>query len=359
MSSSGVSIRMLIAGNGDCFVISFKDEAQELRNILIDGGNGKTVFEDHLLTVAEKISDDKQQIDLLVISHIDQDHIKGIIYLTRAITGDNEKLKEESVARYWFNSALAEKVFQKERKSLDVSAAEMRELEKFLHNQRDERWDIKELIFSPAVKSLHGATITILSPNEEILNTFIEEFKDLDIGTISDDYDRSLEELYEIEKKLFQDGKEDLDDKLENASSIAFLFEHNGASYLHLGDGIPLVIDKAIQDLIASRDIDKLKVDAVKLSHHASRKSISFKFLQLVSTTKYLVSANGKKARLPNKATFAKILLNEYRDKSAHIEFYFNYPDFAAVLKFTDEEYSKWNFSCHDANFEHGYFLPL
>jgi len=359
MSPAPVFLKMLMAGNGDAITISFKGDGDCWRNVLIDGGNGKDCYLTHLRKVAVNIVEQGQQIDLLVITHIDQDHIKGIIYLTREMAAGKSELKDDLVAKYWFNSALSEKIFQNDPKLFDISAAEMREFEEFLHNRSDERWDIKDPVFNPSFRELHGACLTILSPNSEILQAFIETYRDQDIATLSNDYDRSLKELYAMEIKKFEDGNEDLDDKLENAMSIAFLFEHHSTSILYLGDAIPMVIDPAIKELLAARGLDKLTVGAVKLSHHASRKSISFGFLSLVATNKYLVSANGKKAALPNKATFAKILMNEHRDISQHIEFYFNHPDFSAIFKFTEAEYKDLNFSCHDANFEHGYCLPL
>lgn len=359
MSESKISVEMLMAGNGDCIIISFSDNAKNVRNILIDGGNDKQIFSDHLQKRAEKIIEAGQKIDLCIITHIDQDHIKGVVYLTREMISAKGKIKSDLVGKYWFNSALNEKLFKENPKSFDISADEMRELERYLHNQPDEHWDIKDLVFYPSTRHFFGSVLTILSPNQQVLGVFSNEYKDYDIGALSDDYSRSLKELYDIEKKRFEDGKEELDDKLENATSIAFLFEFREVSLLHLGDAIPAVVDIAIENLIAERGIEKLTVSAVKLSHHASRKSISSKFLKLINTTKYLVSTNGKKARLPNKATFAKILLNENRDLLDHIEFYFNYPDFSSILRFTEEELCELNFSCHDANFEHGHCLSL
>ncbi len=359
MTQSKVLVKMLMAGNGDSIIISFIGEDKRPRNILVDGGNGKLIFKDHLLKLAEQIVESGQKIDLLIITHIDQDHIKGIVYLTREIANASGKLQCDSIGKYWFNSALKEKIFKEKTEIFDISAAEMHDLEKFLHIQPDERWDINDPIIYPETRQLFGAEFTILSPNEKLLSTFIDEYKDYNIGSTSDDYDRSLKELYDIEQKQVDDGKEELDYKLENATSIAFLFEYAQTSFLHLGDGIPTVIDRAIEKLIVDRGIDILTVDAVKLSHHASRKSLSSKFLRLVKTNKYLISANGKKAKLPNKATFAKILLNENRDLNEHIEFYFNYSDVSSELKFSNEEFEKLKFSCYDANFEHGYCLLL
>jgi beta-lactamase superfamily II metal-dependent hydrolase len=359
MTGTNLSINALLAGNGDCVIINYNSQEHGNVNILIDGGNGKALYQDHLQKVVENIIKRKQLINLVIVTHLDQDHIKGIIYLIRDIQDVQSPIKKESVGHYWFNSAFSEKIYREAPEQLDVSAKEMKELEEFLHNEPDQRWNIEEKIVVPLVKNILDATITVLSPNEEMLNLFSNEYADLDVGATGNDYSYSIKQLYDSEQSRFDNADEDLDKKLENATSIAFLFEHEDKSLLHMGDAIPTVIDASIAALLSERKISRLKVDAVKLSHHASRKSISFKFLDMVRTSKYIVCANGLKAGLPNKSTFAKILLHPERDLSNHIELYFNYPDFSSRLRFTEEEKSTYNFSCRDANFEHGYNLSL
>jgi beta-lactamase superfamily II metal-dependent hydrolase len=359
MIDSKVEIKALLAGNGDSMLITYDTDVKSNINILIDGGNNKAIYNDHLGQITEQIAKSGKLLDLVVITHIDQDHIKGIIYLTRDITNVKKQIKAESVGRYWFNSAYSDKIYKQAPQQFDISAEEMKELEEFLHNQPDERWNIREKIVYPLVKKINGATFTILSPNQTMLQSFTKEYGSLDIATYSDDYTHSLQKLYISEKLRLDNGDEGLDDKLENATSIAFLFEYEQVSMLYLGDAIPMVLDKAIEEILKERSQERLKVDVVKLSHHASRKSISFKFLKIVDCSKFIICTNGLKARLPNKSTFAKILLHHNRDFSKHIDFYFNYPDFSKVLNFTDQEKETYNFSCHDANFEHGYCLTL
>jgi beta-lactamase superfamily II metal-dependent hydrolase len=359
MLEPALQIKALVAGNGDSVLISYQLDNNRKINILVDGGNGKTNYKNHLKPVIESIVDAGQKLDLIIITHIDQDHIKGIIYLTRDINKNNTSIKQESICRYWFNSALSEKVYASASEQFDISANEMKELERFLHQQPDERWDIKDYIGFPLIKTILGATFTILSPDKIVLNQFTQAYTNTDISTLLDDYEHSLESLYTTERVRVNQEMEELDDKLENASSIGFLFEYQNVSLLYLGDSIPAIIDKSLESLLQKRNLKRLKVNVVKLSHHGSRKSLSFKFLELVECYKFLICANGKKAKLPNKATFAKIIMHSARDRSQPIEFYFNHPDFSRILNFTNKEKEKYNFSCHDANFDHGYLLKL
>jgi len=354
-----IIIKTLLAGNGDCILFSFRDQTNAIRNILIDGGNGIANYNNHIQPVLEDVIKNGQKLDLVIVTHIDQDHIKGIVYLTRNMQNSEYLIQPKDISEYWFNSALNNKIYQEFPKQFDVSAAEMQELEKFLHNQPDSKWDINKKIVSPSVIKIHGANLTILSPNNWVNTQFKKIYNPSDVGTYSNDYDHSLDNLFKAERIRYANNNEELDDKLENAASIAFLLEYQNNSILHLGDAIPDIVDIAVEELINKRGLKRLKVDVVKLSHHASRKNLSFKLLKLIDCKNFLICANGKKARLPNKSTFAKILLNPYRNVKEHITFYFNYHDFSKVLKFTDEEKEMLNFSCVDANFEHGYCLTL
>lgn len=69
---------MFPALQGDCFFISFNDEKKT--HILIDGGFEETYHQFlkiRLIEIAEK----GEEIALLVVTHIDADHIEGIIEL--------------------------------------------------------------------------------------------------------------------------------------------------------------------------------------------------------------------------------------------------------------------------------------
>jgi len=359
MLNHKIQIKALKAGNGDCFLISYFGNNRKRVNILIDGGNGFDTYKKHIRTEIQSRIKKKQVIDLLIITHIDQDHIKGIIYLTKDIIDTGHYIKASSITKYWFNSAHTCKLEQTARETFDVSENEMKALEKYLHTLPDEQWDIRYKIHSPMVMELYGARITILSPTSDRLHQFEETFGANDIGDYGNDYKNTIEKLIRIETELFLKKQEDLDTKLQNATSIAFLFEHEKKSILFMGDAIPEVIDRAIEQLILARKLPKLKVDIIKLSHHASRKSISMKFLELVECDKFIISTNGKKANLPNKSALAKVLGHRGREIQKPITFYFNYPDLSTALNFIDEEKDNYNFSCSNANYENGYCLTI
>ena len=79
-----MKIKFLKANNGDAIYISFLDKYDQPRNILVDGGREATYFDrvrrnGPLKRVIDDIKHRKENIDLLILSHIDNDHIEGFL----------------------------------------------------------------------------------------------------------------------------------------------------------------------------------------------------------------------------------------------------------------------------------------
>lgn len=357
MNKDPVLIKLLKAGNGDSILISFFDENRKRRTILVDGGNNFNEYKKHLLEEVKFLIRRKSLLDLIVITHIDQDHIKGITYLIKEFSRLNSDIPATTANKYWFNSAKKAKA-GKRTTNFDISISEMEALELFLHQQPDDVWNIADKIIAPYEFSFFNSKLTILSPNQAILAKFNQVYSNDDIASESSDYNFDLKTLIAKEKQRVIENNEDLDHKLENATSIAFLWERKQKSVLFTGDAVPHVIDQAIKDLITKRGIQRLVVDVVKLSHHASRRSISNDFLSLIDCSKFLISTNGKKARLPNKSTIAKIISHPNRS-NREIDFYFNYPGFSTILNISREEKIKFRFTLNDGNYKHGQLLSI
>src|SRR5262249_34041387 len=105
-----------------------------------------------------------------------------------------------------------------------------------------------------------------------------------------------------------------------NGSSIAFLAEYREKSALFLGDAHPDVIATSIKRLCVEREAPRLKVDAVKVSHHGSKSNTSDAILKLLDCPSYLISTNGDQFKHPDKACIARIL-----KIAAPKRMYFNY----------------------------------
>ena len=91
-------IDMFPAENGDAFLIRFDNK----KNILIDMGYADT-YKNHIKDSLLKIKNENQCIDLLIITHIDEDHIEGAIeFFKENGSANNPNIIE--VKEVWHNS---------------------------------------------------------------------------------------------------------------------------------------------------------------------------------------------------------------------------------------------------------------
>ncbi|RRJ86882.1 MBL fold metallo-hydrolase [Paenimyroides tangerinum] len=344
-----ISIKILKAGQGDSILIRFLGNDSQYKNILIDGGNKKSEYNNHLKKEILSLQNSGQNIDLLIITHTDQDHVKGIQYLL-----NDHDIDKQIIKQIWFNNFESKSSSQ----NGDISFTESCEIQKLINQHNIKRCNNITANETLDLLNFYGAKITIISPYLEDLNKLINQ-NNLDISAVTNDYNYSIDDLVNLNTNLFKNHVEDLDTSLENRVSIAFLFEVHEKSILFLGDANPDVVVKSLEKLITIRSLKNLDVDYLKLSHHASVRSLSFKMLELIKTNNYIISSNRTKANLPNKISFAKILCHSKNDNITN--FIFNYGesdmDNNKKLNFTTEEKNMYKFSICEPNYEHGYII--
>lgn len=374
-----LQLKIIRAGNGDALLVNFEGTDNRYYNILIDGGNAKS-YPSNLKKVVKEIIGNKYQeqlIDLVVITHIDIDHIKGIIKLVSDIK--NKKIgndKKSIVREFWFNSNA---LIKREEYWLDslktkIGVRDGVTLECYLQEQ--DGWDKQQLIVRPDkyqgnrdTKCIGGAMLTLLSPDRESLKSFHEEVEAqwntaapfrISARKKYKDYDLSIDKLVDIELEKSAKKQEDKDSDKVNGSSIAFLFEFKDKKILFSGDAHHTQIVDSLGDLGYSRD-NKLVVDYVKLSHHGSRTGTSFDLLEMIECRNFIISTDGSNHNLPHKAVFAKILGYPGGDRTKKINFIFNYPKSnytSKGLSFGSQEQKKYNFSCQFGSVD-GYEIKL
>lgn len=88
MQAASIKFEFLPAFHGDCILISLVDQEGIWRNILVDGGPARTYRDIHtrnrgsrssLQGCIEGIRKKHQQINLLILTHVDDDHIGGLL----------------------------------------------------------------------------------------------------------------------------------------------------------------------------------------------------------------------------------------------------------------------------------------
>lgn len=310
-------INFLPARYGDCIWIEYSTNTKTHR-ILIDGGTSGT--KSHIRELIEALPEDQRHFELLVVTHIDRDHIEGILAL----------LEEEELAfkvdDFWFNGwqHLPEDgdeelgAVQGER----LTAAILKH-----HIKWNKAFDKKAVVIPrsgelPEIALPGGMNITLLSPLIENLVAlrpkWEKEVKDaglipgwgaLPVIEVEPD-EEHLGALPDVNVLNDEDFHEDKSEA--NGSSIAFLGSFKGKTVFFGGDSFPGVVLDSLNKLYD----DKAPIDLVKLSHHASAHNTSPELIEKFNSNKYLISTNGSNYHHPSAVTIAKVIKRRHRSRT-------------------------------------------
>ena len=329
----GIRFKFLRAGCGDSILIS-----TERTNILIDGGlkDYDTEIEPHLRDI--------KQLDLVVLTHIDNDHICGLIDLVR---DDNHNYK---IQELWFNAYENIKI---PSSSNEIGFGQGIFFEKLLKGKGLDKKHKSDIFLQNSKKEFvfNDIKIKLLSPLKSDIDKLIGEWDkkqtirpcnkeqgDGEISTSSSlDDDKSMQYLA-YNTVYGQDGS------IKNRSSIAFILEYKNKKYLFLGDSKIQVITQSLKELYGTTKNNPMNFEFIKLSHHGSKNNINSKFLDIVRTNTFVTLTNGYCHHHPDKATLALILTHEKR--ANRVQFFFNYREYFKK-KFFLEEKSQYNFKAN------------
>lgn len=368
-------IEMLPAAHGDCLWIEY-GSGHTVHRILIDGGPAHTYpsLRERILHLPA----DERHFELLVITHIDADHIEGVIRLLR----DAETLKCQ-FKRIWFNGRVQlNQVPDSAGEPLGPLQGEMLGM---LIAEYEERvgkkvWNLELPEQLAAINRVNGelpkvtldgeCCLTLLSPDYERLlelkDNWGDELQkahvasgDLDaikqklenarnlrpLGDVLGAEDEESIEGFELPAADDSDLLDDFGDVLgvgggepganaafggdtstANGSSIALLLEYPKGrpkvSFLLAGDAWPEVLTASINTLLPNPD-KRLKLTGLKLPHHGSVANISEELLVRLGCKHYLVSTSGAVFRHPH-ARAVNLLLDKHNSRGKP-RLHFNY----------------------------------
>ena len=350
-----MTIKMLPAYDGDCLLLTLPQPAGPARHILIDGGPGRTYRQ--LAQETQKLQRNKQVIDLLIITHIDDDHIGGILKLFEDPMFDTTLIKQ-----VWFNSgamlakqlddlyATSREVALYPQADTHISITQGNTLERYL--QQVAGWN--ETLIHIGTPSLHWDTlkITVLSPDYQSLEKLHKHWPVASavatpVSSSATDYARSIEEL-----NALPECSED--QAVCNGSSIAILLETTTANLLFLGDAHPSVVAASLKSLGYSA-VNPLEAAFIKVAHHGSRYNTNAELLSLWRCQHYAISTNGLKHGFPHKECLAKLIGHS----APGVKLYFNYPVVTEHAIFSACDYEQYSFACVElATTDHTIELP-
>jgi len=338
-------IEMLPAAHGDCLWLEYGSDP-EIHRILIDGGPAAAypALRERIL----RLPADQRHFDLLVITHIDADHIEGIIRLL---------LDAEALAcrfdRIWFNGRdQLNAVPDPAGEALGGIQGEILGMLIADYEQRTATrvWNLgfagalaaidRKQPDLPVVELPGGCRLTLLSPDHERLLDLKDNWaRELKAARVKSGDTAQLRERLAARRSLRPLGDvlgadDDLDDTTPddeaesefadvlgggsgepgadapfgsdtsraNGSSIALLLEYPAADpkvrFVLAGDAWASVLEASLDRLLAPDA--RLAVDGFKLPHHGSVANVTESLLARLRCPNYLISTNGAIFRHPH-----------------------------------------------------------
>ncbi|MCU6502431.1 MBL fold metallo-hydrolase [Rugamonas sp. A1-17] len=313
-------IHSLYAGHGDCLWIEYGD-AESPHRVVVDCGTAGTYAA--LKKVIDSVQGMPGQNELLVITHVDADHIAGALPLLA--DPKNAKLFKD----VWFNG----------RSHLEPSgglepfgAAQGESLSRSLLDNGlpwNSAYGFRSISLEEdgRPKRLNlpgGAVVTILSPSWAKLRAmkykWDSEVKAAGLDSIADAPEPQPIppgfEAFGFDVDALADFAFDEDGAEANGSSIALLLEYGGKSMLLGADAHPSVLVGALQQIAGEAG---LTVDLLKVPHHGSQRNTSKALLDVVRCKVALFSSNGAYYRHPDKEAVARVI--KYSPPGVHLAF--------------------------------------
>jgi len=353
-----LNIRIIPAESGDCFFVNASNKI----NIMIDGGF-KVTYNKWIKSIIDDIKKQNNIIDLVIVTHIDKDHILGLIpllqYNSQYIkeiwhngllqisqnfcvnmlnnTIDDELILDNIIKKGYITSD-EQPIGISESLSLDVLIQE----NKIFRNTGTDFVAISEITNDYYINDI--VRIIILGPSIASINKLNEfwqkemiarnymfniadkikvmksfEFLMAQISTYYTSKGMNISGEDSIKKYLSDLGE--IDTSITNDSSISLVFEIGKYKFLFLGDAI-LDESKNIMKKLRLKYGEHYHFTAIKMPHHGSRYNVSLDFIKRYTADEYFFSTNSKNAKHPDVGVIADII---YYVKK-HKKIIFNYP---------------------------------
>jgi hypothetical protein len=249
-------------------------------------------------------------VDLMMVSHIDDDHVAGMLEFARKLNERRESSQPLpwKIRRFWHNSfddildnddlqvggsgsamntASLDEFLKPEGSLILASVKQGRELRKLLDAlSLGGNAPFKGLVrsTSPArAVTVGDLKMTVVSPRKTEL-TALQKKWNTEIAPLLKK-ERSPGRLAEIAAYV--------DDSVHNLSSIVVLVESQGKRILLTGDGRG---DHTLAGLKSAKLLKKgqLAVDVLKVPHHGSSRNVEKGYFETIVAKHYVVSADGK-----------------------------------------------------------------
>ena len=308
-------VRFLPARFGDCIWLEY-GTAGKTRNILVDGGTGGTRH--HIRKLFETLPADLRRLELLVISHIDRDHVEGVLGFLE------EAAPRLAISEVWFNGwphlpdNPQEETFgaiQGER----LTAQILRHGIPWNVSFRGRAVQIPDGGQLPQF-DVSGLKLTVLSPTaaalERLKPAWEKEVRaqnlDPGFGLAPDDEAEAesedeafgpvvLPDVAALARSEFTD-----DTSAANESSITLVAEFDHKRVLLAADALARQMVASLERLSPARPY---AVDLFKVSHHGSRNTTSSELVRKLRCSRYVFSTSGAIHHHPHAEAVSRVIV--------------------------------------------------
>jgi hypothetical protein len=294
------------ARHGDCLLLHWGDEADR-KTALIDGGAAGTYkrLAQRLAELAEEQGTDRLPLELMMLSHIDDDHINGLLALADKI---EEGKGPARIKLIWHNSLeglLEGKLPEPGGKVATASVGGAFSRTKAGWGE----WGAKVLASVPQGQKLHafakkqGLAGTMNHPFEPLIMARKDQ-PAADIAGLKLDViapkDESVENLRTAWKKhrdaSILAGYDD--DSPYNLASIVVVASFGGKTMLLTGDALGSHVMEGLELKGYMEAGGTAHFDLLKLPHHGSQNNVEIDFFQRVTADVYVISGDNR--QFPN-----------------------------------------------------------
>lgn len=326
--TTAITLDVLPARFGDCLLLECHRTEGRPWRALVDGGPSDCW--PHLQARLLEIPENERGLDLVVVSHIDNDHIAGVI---RLFEDFQHSVPGLTVGDVWFNGL--PQLPDAETGTTRSVAQGMQFMDVLRRpgaglplpwNEAFGRAPVMTDDAGFAERSMpDGPTLTVLSPTPKRLTilsrVWAGALDQVDRGESSDEPLPPLPLLPLTDLPGLAAKATPNDAAAPNGSSIAFLLEHRGASCLLAADAFPVVLGAGLFELAGRRQRTSVPVDVFKLPHHGSRANVTSTLVELAPASHYVVSTNGDRFNHPDDEALARVVTGRDED----ITLWFNY----------------------------------
>lgn len=316
-----LQLQSLPARQGDALWIRWGDDLE--RQLLIDMGTEE--IGRALRTRLEALPVDGREFELLVVTHVDRDHIGGVL------TGlaESDPLEGVRFRDVWFNGwvHLDGGVVQSEAARLEsMGPAQGERLSRWLEaNAWNRTFGGAAVTRVPGARLKtvalpYGLTLTVIGPTPERLARLKPTWKDeveealrkgnLEPAGVSAGLEamgsRTPPVLDSIDDlNALAESEDRTDSSRANGSSISLVLDYGDTRLLLAGDAFA---DDLVAGLAAYRPGGKTPIDLFKLPHHGSAKNLTRELVRAIDCPRWLISSDGTQFKHPDAVAVARIL---------------------------------------------------